>query len=494
MSIYQISDSSKNNFNYPSDLRPKYRNRKKQEISISALGSISLSLPFYIKNARAEHGSIAGEDISINGIYYNKSTKLSFNPENIDPSEDIFVYDDLSEESFSILKENIGVSNLPFIDQGTFPICSLLPTIHMIQSQLDIYIDYTKLLKCLSSDPKTISWRDMPTVAESFTIINLPKSDPDKIYYYKMLNLLFISQCLPVSEFCYKDDKFQEIDNYIGECDDSCADRYIALKGLSLLKPSAYLGKPNISDKAICEIINSGLPFSLGLNKIWTKKFILRTLLGKNWNQGMSIPPTEAEIDEKLREQNVSDVDSSHSVTAISCAGPDDKGCYVFGILNSWEISKNKIIQVKSCNSSIKKILDPDSITSTGSFEISDLVSRLSIRECRERPKKDPSCECSTPTPLLGACCLGDDCIETTSEDCFNNRGGVVWVPDIECPGPCVVSTPTPTPTPLLGACCTGDDCVQTTSEDCFNNQGGVAWVPDTECPGPCIISTPTPS
>lgn len=82
--------SYKENIFLPHDLKNKYRTRKKQTISISKFGLISLSLPIYIKYAIAEHGSVAGQDVSVGGRYYKKSSKSSIKPEDIPSLDDSF--------------------------------------------------------------------------------------------------------------------------------------------------------------------------------------------------------------------------------------------------------------------------------------------------------------------------------------------------------------------------------------------------------------------
>ncbi len=80
--------------------------------------------------------------------------------------------------------------------------------------------------------------------------------------------------------------------------------------------------------------------------------------------------------------------------------------------------------------------------------------------------------------PQPGVCCFGEDCVNMfTQWDC-EDQGGV-WMagpPDCGPPNPCLI----------LGACCVGGNCVITTQSVC--EQGGGEWLGEgTVCePNPC--------
>jgi hypothetical protein len=111
--------------------------------------------------------------------------------------------------NFYILNQNQPI-NLPFVDQGNFPICTLVSLAHIIQSQLDIDMDYSNLLRCLPYEKIKVSVKGIDG-RYAIVVKNFPEADLNDDFTLttlKYVNFIFNPniKCVPVTEFCYKTD------------------------------------------------------------------------------------------------------------------------------------------------------------------------------------------------------------------------------------------------------------------------------------------------
>lgn len=376
MSEYTINNllKSKNTLKLPFELREKYRNRIKQEVTISELGRIDFRLPLYLKLRDSQHSSIANDDVRIYNTY-------SVNRNSADTSNS-------NENSFNILNTNeIKLPNT--IQNG--PTCMLVSLCNSIQSLLpDIVIDYAKLMKCLDRSPINISVDEQ----DNLYVVNMPKPIP--AFASKVLNFLFKKTCVPVSTAECEDkcNNLQDLNksNINADCDETCVNRYIQIDNIEFKKYNT----PPLDNKTVCEIINGGFAFPISLDEEMTNLLILKTVLNQEqYNLFMSNNPTKAQIVAQLDALLGGDHSKTegHSVSLVSCEGPDENGRYIFGIKNSWAISQNKIITTQTpADLSIIKKLDSKL---EGSINIWNQIVSFSIKECKPRPKQDPACECA---------------------------------------------------------------------------------------------------
>ena len=87
------------------------------------------------------------------------------------------------------------------------------------------------------------------------------------------------------------------------------------------------------------------------------------------------------------------------------------------------------------------------------------------------------------PNPDTGVCCVGEECLIATEQECAGMGG--VWHPEWDSCGP-------PNPCGLPHVCCVGEECFLVLEEECAAMQG--VFHPEWDScgpPNPCEIPSP---